>query len=273
LRLAVILTRALLKLEGLTGAAQGFALIHALLRTQWVTVHPQPDADDNDDPTFRINSLLSLAAADGLLKLLREATVVDSKVLGRFSLRDIRISQGKLAVPAGREPLQPAQLEAAFLGADLEALKRTETGVTGALSEVAAIDQLLVEKVGERAPDFKPLVVDLTEIKQILNEKIGAREGKGAAEPASGRAAPSAARSPDRAVALSGEIASREDVVRMLESICDYYRRHEPSSPLPLLLQRAKRLVALDFMAIVRDLTPAGVAEAELLAGVVKEGE
>jgi type VI secretion system protein ImpA len=41
----------------------------------------------------------------------------------------------------------------------------------------------------------------------------------------------------------------------------------------PLLLQRAKRLVSKDFMDIIRDLTPAGVAEAELIAGTEKRSE
>jgi type VI secretion system protein ImpA len=39
----------------------------------------------------------------------------------------------------------------------------------------------------------------------------------------------------------------------------------------PLLLQRAKRLVSKDFLEIIRDLTPSGVAEAELIGGVEKK--
>jgi hypothetical protein len=34
-----------------------------------------------------------------------------------------------------------------------------------------------------------------------------------------------------------------------------------------LLLQRAKRLVAKDFLEILRELTPGGVAEAEVIVG------
>ena len=67
---------------------------------------------------------------------------------------------------------------------------------------------------------------------------------------------------------MSGEINSREDVVRVLDMACDYFKRHEPSSPVPLLLQRAKSLVAKDFMEILRDLTPAGVSQAEQIGGV-----
>ena len=48
----------------------------------------------------------------------------------------------------------------------------------------------------------------------------------------------------------------RQQVVQLLELACNYYARYEPSSPVPLLLQRAKRLVDLDFLGIVADLSP-----------------
>jgi type VI secretion system protein ImpA len=34
--------------------------------------------------------------------------------------------------------------------------------------------------------------------------------------------------------ALPGTITSREDVVRLLDRMCEYYERNEPSSPVPL---------------------------------------
>jgi type VI secretion system protein ImpA len=69
------------------------------------------------------------------------------------------------------------------------------------------------------------------------------------------------------AAGISGEVRSRADVSRALDRICDYYRRTEPASPIPLLLERARRLIDKDFMAILRDLTPGGLSEAEVFAG------
>ena len=74
-------------------------------------------------------------------------------------------------------------------------------------------------------------------------------------------------------ILIDGEIRTRDDVVRTLERLCDYFRKHEPSSPVPLLLQRAKSLVAKDFLAILRELTPDGVAQAEVIVGVEKKEE
>jgi type VI secretion system protein ImpA len=65
-----------------------------------------------------------------------------------------------------------------------------------------------------------------------------------------------------------GELSTRQDVVQQLERICEYYDRHEPSSPIPLLLRRAKRLVSQNFLTIIRDLTPSGLMEAEAIGGV-----
>jgi type VI secretion system protein ImpA len=55
--------------------------------------------------------------------------------------------------------------------------------------------------------------------------------------------------------------------MRMLDKICEYYERAEPSSPVPLLLQRAKKLVPMTFMEIVQDLIPDGSSQAQLYRG------
>jgi type VI secretion system protein ImpA len=65
----------------------------------------------------------------------------------------------------------------------------------------------------------------------------------------------------------SGEISSRDDVLKMLDKICAYYARHEPSSPLPLLLKRCRRLVPMSFKEIVGDLAPDALAKVELITG------
>jgi type VI secretion system protein ImpA len=66
---------------------------------------------------------------------------------------------------------------------------------------------------------------------------------------------------------MSGPIQSREDVIRSLDQVCDWYARNEPSSPVPLLLRRAKRLVNKSFLEAVQDLSPSGVTEVQTIAG------
>jgi type VI secretion system protein ImpA len=59
--------------------------------------------------------------------------------------------------------------------------------------------------------------------------------------------------------------------VRTLDRLCDYYARYEPSSPVPLLLKRARRLVDGSFIDILSDLTPSSLAEIKHLAGIATD--
>jgi type VI secretion system protein ImpA len=66
---------------------------------------------------------------------------------------------------------------------------------------------------------------------------------------------------------------SREDALHALELAAAYFRTNEPSSPLPLLIDRAKRLAPLPFLEILRDLAPDGLAQAQTVAGTTDEQE
>ena len=78
-------------------------------------------------------------------------------------------------------------------------------------------------------------------------------------------AAAEAAETP--AVALRGEVRSRDDVLRAIDAICAYYARAEPSSPVPLLLQRCRRMVTMSFVDILKEMLPESVAGLQKIAG------
>ena len=69
------------------------------------------------------------------------------------------------------------------------------------------------------------------------------------------------------AISLEGEVRSREDVIKLLNKICQYYDRAEPSSPVPLILKRAVRLAGMDFMEIINDLTPDSISQIRTVTG------
>ncbi len=70
-----------------------------------------------------------------------------------------------------------------------------------------------------------------------------------------------------------GAINSPEDVTRMLDHIMDYYARCEPSSPLPILLERAKRLVNADFLTIIEDMAKEGLDEVRQIGGLKSDDD
>ncbi|CDX15313.1 conserved hypothetical protein [Mesorhizobium sp. ORS 3324] len=67
---------------------------------------------------------------------------------------------------------------------------------------------------------------------------------------------------------LPDRITSRDDVVKCLDLVVAFYDRTEPSSPIPHLARRVRRMVHMDFVELMEDLAPSGLKEFRLLAGV-----
>jgi type VI secretion system protein ImpA len=123
-------------------------------------------------------------------------------------------------------------------------------------------------------PSFDPLSGLLGAISRSLGTYLSERVPQGSATAAPEVEAPGSepesTERPSRGAAV-GEIASRDDVVRTIDRICDYYSRYEPSSPVPLLLLRARRLATGTFVDIVRDLAPDALKDIEKVCGIDKE--
>jgi type VI secretion system protein ImpA len=66
---------------------------------------------------------------------------------------------------------------------------------------------------------------------------------------------------------LFGRITSNQDVLKALDMIVAYYTQNEPSSPVPLLIKRAKRLVGKSFVDIIRDLSPDAMSQVKIVSG------
>jgi len=262
----------LLHTEGLFGLRDGLSLIQDLLENHWESVHPQLDPEDNNDPTLRINTLTALYDPQTVLHSIREATLVNSSALGRFSLRDILITLGKMSLPTGSDEkaVETSTINAAFMDAPLDDLQNTADAIRQSIECVSAIESQLMDKVGStHMADFSSLPNLLKEAQHIMTEHLIQRGVGDAGAPSEDiNEAPGTQASVQ---ALPNVINSQEDVIRILDMACEYFNRHEPSSPVPLLLQRAKRLVAKDFMEILRDLTPAGVSQAEDISGISKK--
>lgn len=263
LRVVVQLARAVLNTSGLTAFCQTLALIRGLVERYWESFHPQLDPEDGNDPTLRVNLLVSLCDSATTLTYLRKTPLVSSRTVGRFSWRDWAIGKGDLPAPAGAEPPSVATIEAAFMDCDLNELQATAQAARDAIEHVTAIEAGMTAQVGAgRAASLAELNGALKGIVAVLAEQLARR---GVVEPSAEGAA---AAENGQQQSLNGEIRTREDVIRMLDKLCDYYDRYEPSSPLPILLKRAKRLTTKGFLDIIRDLVPDGVAQAEMLRGV-----
>ena len=266
-RAAVHLTTAWLRTSGMPGWNAGLGLIRGLLEHFWETVHPQLDAEDDNDPTMRVNSVVPLGDMQGVLRYFRTTPFVQSPRLGRFDLRTLRIANGTLKTTAADSGPEPSmtEIEACCMDCAEDELVAVTTAVRESLEHAKAIDAIFNDRVGTAGPDLKNLLSDIYELKKFLEPQLSRRlpqEGS-AEEGAAGEVGTGGA----AARASTGAIAGPQDVMRRLDELCDYYSRNEPSSPVPLLLRRAQRLVGMDFMDLLKDLAPGGISELRVVSG------
>lgn len=264
LRITHFLLQSALALNGFSGLANALTLINNLLGQYWPTLYPQLDADDANDPTVRINALSGIACETNI-GLLRESLLTRSRTFGPISLRAALNASGLQNF--SDEHLTRNELAGALRDGDSEQLCALRSALQKAHSTVDAIEHYVSSQVGSAQG------VNLSALKQPLKQALHILD-EYAPGPAVAKLAPQNTQDTlpvEQTVAatprVSGEIGNRDDVVRSLDKILNYYARHEPSSPLSVLLNRAKNLVQADFASIVRNLIPDGMSQFENLRG------
>ncbi len=270
LRIAVHLTTAWTRTSGMPGWAAGLSLIRSLVEHFWDTVYPQLDAEDDNDPTMRVNSVVPLGDLQATLGYFRTTPFVQSPRLGRFNLRDLRIANGTLKTTAASEGPEASmtEIEACCMDCAEDELLAATTAIRESLEHAKAIDAIFIDRVGTAGPDFKNLLSEIHELKKFLEPQLARRMPAEAAEGGSDAAADAAGDTGGSArAAATGAIAGPQDVTRRIDELCDYYARHEPSSPVPLLLRRAQRLIGMNFEDLLKDLAPGGIQEMQVLSG------
>ncbi len=274
LRLLVFYLRSLTALEGFSGLNDGLLLLKEAVETRWDTIHPQLDPDDDNDPTERINVLLSLCDYETLVKLLQQVPLIESRALGQFGYRDFSIASGKSTATSNEKAVNQTTIDGAIQDADIEHLKQTFKAIAESLDNLNLLESSVTDYVGiGNAASFSELRLLLKESKAFLASALESRGVNDEVEPDENEAENG---SENGTVTVSqksvlGVINNNQDVIKTLNLVCDYYKKHEPSSPVPMFIDRAIRLVGKNFMDVLQDLAPAGVDEAKFILGKKEE--
>lgn len=273
LRVAVHYTRASLIREGYRGLESGLALLEGLVEMHWDSVHPQLDENDGDDPTARVNALSGLVDGCGLPGDLRDVPFVAPRGQRGYTLRDIEVLAGEVPPSDGADLPTLAGIDAAFAQSGAADAEATRAALHASIASAARIEALLTERVGPaRALDFGPLARMLVRVAEFVEARAAAWGGMGSGQVGANEEDAGTGSATHRAVipgtASPARIASARDVIDALDTICAYYAEHEPSSPLPVLLQRARRLVGKSFIEIIEDVAPDGAGQFRHLGGV-----
>lgn len=286
LRLAVVLSLAMLKLEGLDGFGQALALVRGYLERYWASVNPVYDPSDGDGPIERANILSSYAAPLGtygdklrFAERLMDVPLCDSRQWGRYGLRHVRVASGALAASPVEGAAAPdlKVIDRAFEDTDVQILHATEAQAAAVVGNAEAIQRAFEAGAGSAggSPDlseFLKLVRDAHGLVKRQMERVAGGAGvesPGVETPGSGAVSgvgSGAGSVAGGALRVEGELSSREQVSALLEKIYRYYERAEPSSPVPLIMKSCEKMVGKRFTDIVKVLTPDAVALLERLA-------
>ncbi|MCR8723323.1 type VI secretion system protein TssA [Frigidibacter sp. ROC022] len=274
LRAANYLAQAILHTDGLSGFVEVTAYIRGCLEDFWDTCHPELDAEDDNDPTARINAMQALGAPEAVVRSLRQTPLTESRGFGRFGLRELQYASGESQPPKDATVPDGGEISAAFQDSDQAVLAEKLAAAREALANVKAIEAKFAEETPGRGPNLDLLIKTLQQIINALNDNVAApeaaedaggdAEGFDAAAEGEGGAAPAAGGGGGGGV---GAINSPGDVTKTLDKLLAYYERAEPSSPVPIILKRAKRLVGADFMTIIKDLAPQGMDSVTMIGG------
>jgi len=282
LRVMVHLAVARLHTGGLGEFATVLTAIARMLADRWESVHPQLDPDDDNDPALRANALLPLAHSTRVLRALRVAPLATSKRAGPVSWRTIAISLGQVEAASPQEHQTESEIRAAFMDTPAPRVVAVRDHATAAVRAIEAIGAAFDSNSGYgNGPDLSALSKLLKEIIRF----IGANFVEAAAEPVpemveeaasvpddsvggfalpvAGAAAPSG-RGGGAVTAMGlASVATRTEALHLLNVVIRYYEQYEPSSPLSMMLSRARGLADKGFLEILQELAPDGVFQAQ----------
>ena len=247
LEIATWLTEALVRTAGLVGLTAGATVIGGLSERYWDELFPLPEEGDLETRVAAIAGLSGQGVDGTLMQPLRKTTLYLRPDGSPFTLWQYQSTLELAAVAdperraervaAGAVPFEDVEKEARVAGAAHWAGQR-EMIVT-ALAAWETMGRVLDEKAGPASPSGVRVRDALQLMLDTCDRFAPADQAQPEPAPEPGPAA--AGTAAVGALAASGAITGREEALRQLTAIADWFKRNEPNSPLGYTLDEAVR--------------------------------
>ncbi len=240
IRLYVLYTRILIHTEKnpFIGLSKGLQLVHHGMDNYWNCLYPEVDNEDSEPFFDRNNALANFADYGSLVLPLTKKLTVLSIGLGNYTLEDLLILDGGGTL-ADKPPLKGLMPE------EEEAYSEVLQYFKVALDITENIKKLYYEKTSEVFPEFNDHLLPMLQKGANLGDDSTSDVSNDSNTVVS---APVGSVAPQ--MQIQGMINSREDIIKALGLICDYYDKNEPSSPIPMMLERVSKMVDMNYREI-----------------------
>lgn len=254
------LTEGLVHQHGFAGLRDGFALLHGLCDRFWDGVYPLVDDGDLEVRAAPLQSLLERNASIWISEIPLTKNPIkspdsDDLIPVTYNLwHSIVVNQLE-----DKKPLQ-GPMDQAGAESPTDFLQRLYEDMEDSESALLTLRQLIDDRFGSFAPGTTAVAEAIAKCKSrvatVLAKRgvnVGQAEETSANEQADSKESAQAGFSGGTG-AVSGPIGSREQALDRLREVADFFRRTEPHSPVPYLIQRAINWSRMSFDQLLIEL-------------------
>ena len=276
---AAWLTEALVRLYGLAGLTAGAGLVTGLCDQYWDTGFPQPDEEGLEGRASPIGGLSGSSADGTIMQPLRRLALfrrTDGTEVGIYQWDQAEETAGlNEDRRAARYSAGVPELETLKAEARLDRNYLTQVGIdaANALATWRAMENAVDLRFGSEAPPLRKVTGILERISEVVVSLGGVvpagEEGGADADQMQDQVAASGdagAATGSRTGGSPGKIMTREDALREMDRIAEFFKRTEPHSPLAYTLEEAVRRGRMSLAELLAEVLPDGDARASMLA-------
>jgi len=268
LEVAAWYIEALVRARGFAGLRDGVQLARGLIEQYWDSFFSLVDEDGLATRLAPLGGLNGQGNEGTLIQPLRMVSVTKSRDEGVLAV--YHYDQAR-ALANLADPAQRARREAAGeISMERFMVAVNESGgdfyvslledLDGGLAELALLGTALQERAGRDAPSTSDITKVLSSIRDAVATfaaDLVARALAAAAQRAeSGQAADGASPASGGGGGTGGPLRSREDALRALQQIAEYFRKYEPHSPMATSLDEMVRRAKMPFAELLAELLP-----------------
>lgn len=268
MEVAVYLTEALVRMNGLLGLAAGARTLAGLAEKYWDTVYPLPDPEYGLED--RIRPVTALNGADGngsLMQPLYKTVLFDGPTGDPVAFYQYRGSEQTTTL--AKPQLEAALKRGEIPFADMEKMARQQprrfatvrSDARAALKAWEAMASVMDEKARDEGPSTTHVRDLLHALERVANRyapeeaKIEEAADDGSLDESQQEDAGMETAETVHAVRVAGgPIRDRESALKQLEDLSAWFRRTEPHSPLAYTLEEAVRRGRLTWPELLDEL-------------------